>query len=48
MLEIKNIVKDYATGSETVHALKDVSISFRESELVAVLGLLTCSNGTFH
>ncbi|MCI7758936.1 MAG: ABC transporter ATP-binding protein/permease [[Eubacterium] saphenum] len=46
MLEIKNIVKDYATGSETVHALKDVSISFRESELVAVLGHSGCGKTT--
>ena len=30
MLEIRNIVKDYETGSETVHALKGVSIAFRE------------------
>lgn len=46
MLEIKNIVKDYATGSETVHALRDVSISFRESELVAVLGHSGCGKTT--
>lgn len=46
MLEIKNIVKDYVTGSETVHALKDVSISFRESELVAVLGHSGCGKTT--
>ncbi len=46
MLEIKNIVKDYTTGSETVHALRDVSISFRESELVAVLGHSGCGKTT--
>ncbi len=46
MLEIKHIVKDYATGSETVHALKDVSIRFRESELVAVLGHSGCGKTT--
>ena len=46
MLEIKNIVKDYATGSETVHALRDVSICFRESELVAVLGHSGCGKTT--
>lgn len=46
MLEIKNIVKDYATGSETVHALRDVSIRFRESELVAVLGHSGCGKTT--
>ena len=38
MLEISNIVKDYETGSQTVHALKGVSIAFRESELVRKIG----------
>lgn len=46
MLEIKNIVKNYVTDSETVHALRDVSISFRESELVAVLGHSGCGKTT--
>ena len=46
MLEIKNIVKNYETGSETVHALRDVSISFRESELVAILGHSGCGKTT--
>ena len=46
MLEIKNIVKNYETGSETVHALRDVSICFRESELVAVLGHSGCGKTT--
>ncbi len=46
MLEIKNIVKDYVTSSETVHALRDVSISFRESELVAILGHSGCGKTT--
>ncbi len=46
MLEIRNIVKDYETGSETVHALKGVSIAFRESELVSVLGQSGCGKTT--
>ncbi|MDD6937267.1 MAG: ABC transporter ATP-binding protein/permease [Clostridiales bacterium] len=46
MLEIRNIVKDYATGSETVHALRGVSIAFRESELVSVLGQSGCGKTT--
>lgn len=46
MLEIRNIVKDYETGSETVHALKGVSIAFRESELVSILGQSGCGKTT--
>lgn len=46
MLEIKNIVKDYDTGADKVHALRDVSISFRDSELVAVLGHSGCGKTT--
>ena len=46
MLEIKNINKDYTAGSDIVHALKDVSICFRESELVSVLGHSGCGKTT--
>ena len=46
MLEIRNIVKDYTTASETVHALKGVTIAFRESELVSVLGQSGCGKTT--
>ena len=46
MLEIKNITKDYSTGSDTVHALRGVSIAFRDSELVAILGHSGCGKTT--
>lgn len=46
MLEIKNITKDYKTGSDSVHALRGVSIAFRDSELVAVLGHSGCGKTT--
>lgn len=46
MLETRNIVKNYETGSETVHALKGVSIAFRESELVSILGQSGCGKTT--
>ena len=38
MLQLKNIVKTYVTGDRKQDALKGVSISFRESEFVSILG----------
>ena len=46
MIEIKNIVKNYITGDTTVNALKNVSIAFRESEFVSVLGQSGCGKTT--
>ncbi len=46
MLEIKNIVKDYETVGNTVHALRGVSIAFRKCELVAILGHSGCGKTT--
>ena len=46
MLHLKNITKDYVTSSETVKALKGVSISFREKEFVSVLGPSGCGKTT--
>lgn len=37
MLQCKNIIKDYVSGDEIVHALKGVSLSFREHEFVSIL-----------
>lgn len=38
MLKLKNINKSFKTGSFTQHALKNISIEFRENEFVAILG----------
>ena len=38
MLQIKNICKEYKTGSLVQKALDDVSLNLRESEFVAILG----------
>ncbi len=46
MLELRNITKDYPTGNETVHALKGVSLSFRKSEFVSILGQSGCGKTT--
>lgn len=46
MLELKNIKKDYPAGGEAVHALKGVSLQFRESEFVSILGPSGCGKTT--
>ncbi len=46
MLQLKNITKDYVVADSTVHALKGVSINFRESEFVSVLGPSGCGKTT--
>ena len=47
MLEVRHLVKDYDTGSNTVHALKDISLTFRDSEFVSILGQSGCGKTTF-
>lgn len=46
MLQLKNITKDYKVGDEKVHALKGVSIDFRESGFVSILGQSGCGKTT--
>ena len=46
MLELKNITKIYPAGGEEVHALKGVSLQFRESEFVSILGPSGCGKTT--
>ena len=46
MLKLVNIKKDYRAGDSTVHALKGVSLEFRESEFVAILGHSGCGKTT--
>ena len=46
MLQLKDIKKDYVTSSETVSALKGVSISFRQKEFVSILGPSGCGKTT--
>ena len=46
MLELKNISKEYRTGAEVVHALRNVDLAFRGSEFVAVLGPSGCGKTT--
>ncbi len=46
MLELKNIVKKYGSGETEVTALNGVSLSFRKSEFVAILGHSGCGKTT--
>ena len=46
MLKLRSIVKDYQAGDTTVHALRGVSLQFRESEFVAILGHSGCGKTT--
>ena len=46
MLELKQIVKDYPAGGGVVHALKGVSLRFRNSEFVSILGPSGCGKTT--
>ena len=46
MLTLTNIIKDYRLGDTEVHALKGVSLSFRKSEFVAILGQSGCGKTT--
>lgn len=46
MLKLVNIQKDYHAGDTIVHALKGVSLTFRDSEFVSILGPSGCGKTT--
>ena len=46
MLKLENIKKDYITGESKVEALKGISIEFRKSEFVSILGQSGCGKTT--
>ena len=46
MLSLQNIVKTYASGDNTVTALRGISIDFRQSEFVSILGPSGCGKTT--
>ncbi len=46
MLELKNITKEYAVGNDKVKALGGVTLGFRESGLISILGQSGCGKTT--
>lgn len=46
MLQLKNIKKDYDAAGNKVHALKGISLDFREHEFVSILGASGCGKTT--
>ncbi len=46
MLQLKNVTKDYVSSSNTTHALKGITLNFRRSEFVSILGHSGCGKTT--
>ncbi len=46
MLQLKEITKEYRVGNGAVHALRGVTIDFRDNEFVAILGPSGCGKTT--
>lgn len=46
MLKLKDIVKHYYVGDQTVEALKGINLNFRKNEFVAILGPSGCGKTT--
>lgn len=46
MLQLKTITKNYGTGESTVKALKGITMEFRKSEFVSILGQSGCGKTT--
>ncbi len=46
LLVLKNVIKDYLSGDNTVHALKGVDMEFAACEFVSVLGPSGCGKTT--
>ncbi len=46
MLQLKNIVKTYLSGENSVTALKSIDVAFRHNEFVSILGQSGCGKTT--
>ena len=46
MLQLKNVIKNYYVGEQTIKALQGVNIDFRRNEFVSILGPSGCGKTT--
>ena len=46
MLRLENITKEYVTGDSRLEALKGITLQFRKSEFVSILGQSGCGKTT--
>ncbi len=46
MLRCEHLVKDYVTGDGVVHAIRDLTVTFRDNEFVSILGPSGCGKTT--
>ena len=46
MLQLIDVKKDYKVADTRVHALKGISLNFRENEFVCILGQSGCGKTT--
>lgn len=46
MLRCEHLVKDYMTGDGIVHAIRDLTVTFRDNEFVSILGPSGCGKTT--
>lgn len=46
MLRCEHLVKDYVTGDGIVHAIRDLTVTFRDNEFVSILGPSGCGKTT--
>ncbi|MBQ7736282.1 MAG: ATP-binding cassette domain-containing protein [Oscillospiraceae bacterium] len=46
MIELKNVTKDFGTGENQVHALKDISLTVEDGEIFGIIGLSGAGKST--
>lgn len=47
VIDIRHLTKDYVSGAETIHVLKDINLEVRRGEMVAIMGPSGSGKSTF-